>query len=117
VHSCIAELECHHRLESSADTLRVYLSGQLVYETLDAVESCWEAVRVAHRPVVDLDMSEVSFMASAALGSLLGLRRWLVSRGCWLRISAMSADVRELLELTGVQRLFSTDHQTRGSLA
>jgi anti-anti-sigma factor len=117
VDTCVTEMECHHRLESSDDTLKVYLSGQLVYETLDSVETCWEAVRAAHRQSVDLDLSDVGFMASATLGSLLGLRRWLVSRGCWLQISAMSAEVRQVLELTGVKRLFCTDHRTRGTLA
>jgi anti-anti-sigma regulatory factor len=69
--------ECDHWMQSSPDTLLVYMRGQMVYETLDATEGCWQAVRHAFRHSVLLDLSQVTYMASAALGSLCGLRRWL----------------------------------------
>lgn len=37
--------ECEHWMEPDPDTLRVYLRGQLVYETLDSTESCLRAAR------------------------------------------------------------------------
>jgi anti-anti-sigma factor len=109
--------KCDHRTESTADALRVYLRGQLVYETLDSIESCWEVVRAGPRPSVVLDLSEVDFMGSAALGSLLGLRRWLESRGCCLRISAMSAEIRRVLEVTGLNRILPIDDGAREAAA
>ncbi len=107
--SCYSRFSFEYRMESSADELRVYLRGQLVYETLQATESCWGAVRAGAMPRVVLDLSEVSFMASAALGSLLSLRHSLASRGCSLGISAMSDDVREIMEVSGLKRLFTID--------
>ena len=70
--------EFDHWMQSSPDTLLVYMRGQMVYETLDATDGCWQAVRHAFRRSVLLDFSQVTYLASAALGSLCGLRRWLV---------------------------------------
>ncbi len=109
--------ECNHRLESSDDKLQVTLRGQLVYETLDSVELCWEAVRAEPRPSVVLDLSAVTFVASAALGSLLALRRRLTSRGCRLAIAAMSTEVREILDVSGLKQLFSTAEEPCESAA
>jgi anti-anti-sigma factor len=109
VKSHCSRFEFDYGMESSADVLRVYLRGQLVYETLEATQSCWGAVRAGARPRVELDLSGVSFMASAALGSLISLRHSLESRGCSLRIRAMSDAVREILDVTGLIRLFMLD--------
>jgi anti-anti-sigma regulatory factor len=48
-------------------------------------------------------------MASAALGSLCGLRRWLESQGRCLRIAAISTEVRSIMEACGLLRLFTVD--------
>jgi anti-anti-sigma factor len=117
VKSAPAGFECDHSLESSDDQLQVTLSGQLVYETLDSIELCWEAVRSQPRPSVVLDLSAVTFIASAALGSLLALRRWLTSRGCRLAIAAMSTEVRETLDVSGLKRLFIAADEPRESAA
>jgi anti-anti-sigma factor len=93
--------ECDHWMQSSPDTLLVYIRGQMVNETLDATEGCWQAVRHAFRRSVVLDLSQVTYMASAALGSLCGLRRWLMSQGSGLRIVAISTEVRSIMEASG----------------
>jgi hypothetical protein len=61
--------EFDHWMQSSPDTLLVYMRGQMVYETLDATDGCWQAVQHAFRRSVLLDFSQVTYMASAALGS------------------------------------------------
>jgi anti-anti-sigma factor len=96
-------------MEWSNETLLVSLRGEIVYETLKAFESCCEGVRAEPRPTVLLDLSELTYIASAALGSLLGLRRWLEARGSCLRISALSGEAREVLRITGLARVFSID--------
>ncbi len=107
MNNVLCSFACSHWMESSADTLRVYLSGQLTYETLDSTASCWQAVRAAFRREVVIDLSGVTFIGSAALGSLCGLQRWLESRGCRLQIAAISAEARAILERTNLARLFS----------
>ena len=115
--SCATGLKFEYRVESSADTLRVYLRGHLVHETLDATAACWRVLRARARPNVVLDLSEVKLLASAPLGALVGLRRWLLSRGYRLQISAMSAEVREIMERTRLNRLFSIVEETCDSAA
>jgi anti-anti-sigma factor len=101
--------EFGHWMQSSPDALLVYMRGQMVYETLDATEGCWQAVRHAFRRSVLLDLSQVTYMASAALGSLCGLRRWLESQGSSLRIAAISTEVHSIMEASGLLRIFSVD--------
>jgi anti-anti-sigma factor len=98
-----------HRMEWNEEALTICLRGQLVYETLVPLQSCWEAVRVQPRPTVFLDLSGVTYLASGPLGSLLALRRWLAERGHQLRLSALSSQVLEVLRMTGVGQIFSID--------
>jgi anti-anti-sigma factor len=101
--------EFDHSRQSSPDALLVYMRGQMGYETLDATEGCWQAVRHAFRRSVLLDLSQVTYMASAALGSLCGLRRGLESQGSSLRIVAISTEVHSIMEASGLLRIFSFD--------
>lgn len=105
------DLEFDHRMEWSEESLLVCLRGQIVYETLIPFESCCQAIRAEPRRTVVLDLSELMYIASAALGSLLGLRRWLEARGSCLRISALSREAREVLRITGLARVFSIDSE------
>jgi anti-anti-sigma factor len=111
------DLEFDHQMEWSEETLLVCLRGQVVYETLIPFESCFEAVRAEPRPTVVLDLSELTYIASAALGSLIGLRRWLEARGSCLRISALSAELCEALRSTGLTRVFGIDDEMQVSVA
>jgi anti-anti-sigma factor len=104
-----SRFEFDHWMQSSPDTLLVYMRGQLVYETLDATDGCWQAVRHAFRHSVLLDLSQVTYMASAALGSLCGLRRRLESQGSCLRIVAISTEVHSIMEASGLLGIFSVD--------
>jgi hypothetical protein len=99
--------ECDHWMQSSPDTLLVYMRGQMVYETLDATEDCWQAVRHAFRHSAVLDLSKVTYIATATLGSPCRLRRWLVPQGSCLRIVVIS---HSITEASGLLRLFAVDH-------
>jgi anti-anti-sigma factor len=109
VTSSPAVLDSDHRMEWGEDTLRVSLRGPLVHETLEPLEACWKAVRAKPMPCVVLDLSEVTFMASAALGSLVGLWRWLKARGYGLRLSALSLNVRHILHRTCLEQIFPVE--------
>jgi anti-anti-sigma factor len=96
-------------MEWGEDTLLVSLRGPLVYETLAPLEACWKAVRAKPRPCVVLDLSEVTFMASPALASLVGLWHWLKARGYGLRLSALSLTVRHILHRTRLEQIFPVE--------
>jgi anti-anti-sigma factor len=87
----------HYVLEPSASCLIVHLFGWMGYENAGQLSACWAEVREQVRPEVALDLADVTCLASAALGSILALRRWLVSQGSSFRVIAVSPDVREIL--------------------
>jgi anti-sigma B factor antagonist len=106
-----------HGIESSSNSLWVSLRGRLVFQTFASTKRCWEAVRAGFKPSVVLDLSEVTLMDSTVLGSLVGLRRWLESRGSCLRISAMSPEVRRVLTVTRLDRIFAIADEPRDTSA
>jgi anti-anti-sigma factor len=108
---CAADSNFDARIEWGEDVVRVTLCGELVYETLVPLQSRWESVRGQPRPTVVLDLSEVTFLASGPLGSILELRRWLMARGQRLCISGLSWQVREVLRVTGLTKILSIDDE------
>ena len=59
-----------------------------------------------------LDLSGVSFMDCAALRALLATRRRAELRGGCMRLIAVSAAVRRVIELTGAQEALVMDRST-----
>ena len=59
-----------------------------------------------------LDVSGVSFMDCAGLRALLATRRRAETRGGFLRLIAISAAVRRIIELTGTQEALATERST-----
>jgi anti-anti-sigma factor len=104
-----ADSQFGSRIKCGDDVVQVSLYGELIYETLVPLQSCWELVRGQFRPSVVLDLSEVTYLSSVALGSILGLRRWAISRGGRLSISAASWQVREVLQVTNLTTILLID--------
>lgn len=88
----------HYTIELTETNMLVHLRGWMGYETLGQLQACWDAVRAQVKPLVVLDLAEVTCLASGALGSILALRRWLEGHGSRLSISAVSAEVREIMK-------------------
>jgi anti-anti-sigma factor len=109
----LSDFVCDYEIESSSDTLWVSPRGRLAFETRASTERCWEAVRRGFKPSVVLDLSQVMRLDSTALGSLVGLRRWLHSRGSCLRISATSPEVRRVVTATRLDRFFAIADEPR----
>jgi anti-sigma B factor antagonist len=59
-----------------------------------------------------LDVSGVSFMDCAGLRALLATRRRAELRGGFLRLIAVSAAVRRIIELTGAQEALAMERST-----
>ncbi len=93
-----SQMGFHYAIEATETTIRVRLSGWMGYETLEQLQDCWKVVREQIRPLVVLDLAEVTCLASGPLGSILALRRWLEGHGSRLEISAASDDVREIMK-------------------
>ena len=104
-----------YAIEPTETSLRVHLRGWMAYESSGQLAACWNAVRAQVRPEIELNLAEVTCLASAALGSILALRRWLLARGCCLRVIAVSSVVREILKTARLISLLPTEDGTYAS--
>jgi anti-anti-sigma factor len=104
-----------YAIEPSETRLVVHLRGWMGYESSGQLASCWEAVRSQVKPEIALDLGEVICLASAALGSILALRRWLVARGCCLRVIAVSSEVREIIKSARLMALLPSEDEAYAS--
>jgi anti-anti-sigma factor len=108
-----SETEFEYDIDAADASLSIRLRGWMGYETLELQKACWTSVGGQIKPEIVLDMAEVTCLASAALGCILALRRALEEKGCWLRISAASLEVREIVRVMRLGMLFSTDRGPR----
>lgn len=67
------------------------------------VEACNEGL-----PVV-VDLTDVTYLDSAALAVLVAAHRLLQADGCHLTLRGASSRVQRVLEITGLRRLFDVD--------
>jgi anti-anti-sigma factor len=72
----------------------VFISAQLLRMPLDAYS------------LVVLDLAELTFMSSLAMGALIEYRRGLLRRGVEVRLANVQAQVWMALELAGLGKLF-----------
>lgn len=82
------------------------LPSTLLHEQADAcLAQCLAQWRLNTPPVVQVDASALVEFDSSALAVLLGLRREVVAQGSALRVTGMTARLRELAGLYGVLAL------------
>jgi len=107
-----SQMGFHYAIEVIEASIRVQLRGWMGYETLEQLQDCWKTVRAQIRPLVVLDLAEVTCLASGPLGSILALRRWLDGHGSRLEISAASDDVREIMKSARLGALLPSKDDT-----
>ncbi|MFY9423442.1 MAG: anti-sigma factor antagonist, partial [Bacillota bacterium] len=96
-------------VESKQDRecLVVRVSGELDLRTAGELKSEVDPVleRAPERPVVVLDLSDVSFMDSSGMGAILGRYRTVSQMGGKLVVCGLTPQLRKLFELTGLMRI------------
>ncbi len=97
-----------YELELSGDTTLVKCHGRVVSETAGDLKQLIKPMIPKCRRIV-LDLTDVSFVDSSGLGTLVGLK---VSAGaaayCTLEFINFSPHVKELLKITKLNQLFGT---------
>ena len=69
----------------------------------------WEAVHPEAGGRIVLDLTDVSYLDSSGLGTLVGLKVSVLREGyCILELVNLSPRVKELLRLSNLTNLFST---------
>lgn len=83
----------------------VRLSGELDLAVEAELRAQLDAAAAAS-DTVEIDLSDVTYADSTALGVFIGLRNKLRARGGTLRLVSPSARVRKLLNYAGLDRVF-----------
>jgi len=90
------------------DMLIVAIKGEASADQAEELESRLLRAPVAAQPLVVLNLTELTFLSSLAMGALVGYRRTLLRRGVDLRLANLQARVWLALEAAGVAELFPT---------
>jgi anti-sigma B factor antagonist len=84
----------------------VSLSGEFDLHAADELGEAFERASARSRLVV-VDLSEVQFFDSTALGLVLGLRRRLLTTGGRLALVIDGREALRVFEISGLERIFS----------
>ena len=102
-------------VESRDDAVVIHLAGELdLYNAEEGRAALTEAIASGSRRVV-IDLSEVEFVDSTALGVLLEARSQLGQET--LRLAAPQPGTRRVLEVSGLDRHLSVHDTVDGALA
>jgi anti-sigma B factor antagonist len=99
-----ARFEIHVAHQAGAAVVR--LCGPATMEYSDAIRERLLAVASEEQPVVVLDLSELTFVNSIGLGAFVTAHVRCRNRGGALKLAAPRENVRSMLELTKLTRLF-----------
>jgi anti-anti-sigma factor len=108
-----AEPTFHYELQKSGDestgtVTTILCRGRLVSETAGQLKEAVKPLIPLGGHIV-LDLSDVNYMDSSALGSLVGLKVSAIKEGyCRLELLNLSPRIKELLRLSHLTQLFSS---------
>jgi anti-anti-sigma factor len=98
-----------------ADEVNVRLQGEAGYLESAVLDSALMPLRARRTALVTFDLSELTFIASLALGILVSFYRSAKQYGGRVRLTAMQPNVREAIERTGLIRLFQESDAAAGA--
>jgi anti-sigma B factor antagonist len=87
-----------------ATTIRLALSGDLDFDT--AADLTGLTLDAGYRRL-DVDLSELAFIDSSGLAALVRLQRQVEGADAVLRVVALTPYLRNLMRMTGLDKLFS----------
>lgn len=93
----------------------IQFCGDLDGKSTGGIEACFARISRSGMRQVIADMSKVSFITSAALGKLLGVKRRLVERGGDLVLASLGLDLKMKLALLGANKIFKMYNDLRSA--
>jgi anti-anti-sigma factor len=107
----IPTLGLHLHTYAWEDATVVRCTGRLTAETSPQLKTEVKALLPNKRPLI-LDLSELGYMDSSGLGTLVGLYISAKGAKCELQLLNLSTRIRELLSITNVLSVFETCGRT-----
>jgi len=95
---------------SSDGTVTLVCSGHIVMETADRFKAEVKSLAPQHK-VIEADLSNVPYVDSSGLGTVLGAYMSAKSAGCELKLVKVHPHVRDLLNVTRLASVFEGQGQ------
>jgi anti-anti-sigma factor len=99
-----ANIECH--VERRPHYLRVAIRGEASFDQAEVISAQLLRVPLEGAWLVVLDLAELTFLSSLAMGALVSYRWGVGRRGVEVRLANVQARVWMALELAGLGKLF-----------
>ena len=99
------------KFETIGDTLRVYAINELGAANANAFRDWVRETFGETQKHIEIELSETTFVDSCGLGALVALHKTACSRGGKLRLLNPQPPVRQILELTRMDRIFEITRQ------
>lgn len=93
------------RYETVGDVLVVRLKGRILHEVAEELVGFLASMPRGHEQRVVINLAEVHYMSSAAIGALVR-----IGSECKLKLAELSEVVKKLLELGEILPLFDLAH-------
>ena len=99
-----AKIELH--VERRPHFLRVAIRGEASFDQAEVMSAQLLRVPLNGAWLVVLDLAELTFLSSLAMGALVSYRRGVGRRGVEVRLANVQTPVRQALDAAGLWKLF-----------
>jgi anti-anti-sigma factor len=102
------ECKLAFHVERRPHFLLLAIKGEATYEQAEFISAQLLRLPLDTYSLVVLDLAELTFLSSLAMGALIDYRRGLLRRGVEVRLANVQAQVWLALESAGLGKLFGT---------
>ena len=102
------ECKLAFHVERRPHFLLLAIKGEATYEQAEFISTHLLRMPLDTYSLVVLDLAELTFLSSLAMGALIDYRRGLLRRGVEVRLANVQAQVWLALESAGLWKLFGT---------
>jgi anti-sigma B factor antagonist len=106
----VAKLELKLETDKSPTQVTLRCSGRLVSDTCEQFQGAVRELMPCTKLLV-IDMSEVNYLDSSALGTVIGLYLSSKRSGCQIKLVNLTPRVKELLSMTRLMEVLDTHAQ------
>ena len=100
--------DVENSVEEGVKVTMVRCHGRLINQTAGEVKEIVKPL-IPQGGVIVIDLSDVTYLDSLGLGTLVGLKVSAINEGyCTLRLDNLSPRIQELLRLTNLTKLFAS---------
>lgn len=96
-----------YELKSRDDVLIVHLRGWAQFDQSKVLDHCFKEVQARAERRIVIDLSDLQYVGSAALGAFVGLRQYVETQQGVLRLAAPNSFVTRVFEAAGFPQYFT----------